>query len=95
LTGQSWRFIIKNSPAAWTAAGALFSSLAVRRELLAMSQRSMLPCVLSAVALLALLLPAPVRAFTPESPEVKKLVEKAAKFLETAEDGRLGGKTIR
>jgi hypothetical protein len=33
-------------------------------------------------------------AFTADSPEVKKLIDKGTKFLETADDARLGGKCL-
>lgn len=33
-------------------------------------------------------------AFTPDSPEVKKLIDKAVKYLDTADDNRLGGKCL-
>lgn len=38
--------------------------------------------------------PRPAAAVTPESPEVKAVIEKALKFLETADDARLGGKCL-
>jgi hypothetical protein len=41
-----------------------------------------------------LLLPEPATAVTPESPEVKAVIDKALKFLETADDHRLGGKCL-
>ena len=36
----------------------------------------------------------PLRAVTPDSPEVKAVLDKAFKYLETAGDGRLGGKCL-
>lgn len=43
---------------------------------------------------LALCASRPAAAVTPESPEVKAVVDKALKFLETADDARLGGKCL-
>src|SRR5688572_11547791 len=43
---------------------------------------------------LALGLPRGAAAVTPESPEVKAVIDKAFKYLETADDNRLGGKCL-
>jgi hypothetical protein len=43
---------------------------------------------------IASLAPAPARALHPESPEVKRAINKAVAFLETADDNRLGGKCL-
>lgn len=56
-----------------------------------LASRFVLPALLLAISLC----PArPALAFTPDSPEVKKLVAKAVKYLETADDNRLGGKCL-
>ncbi len=55
--------------------------------------RSYLVAVLL-ISTLALGLPRPACAVTPESPEVKAVIDKAFKFLETADDPRLGGKCL-
>jgi hypothetical protein len=51
-----------------------------------------------AIALLSValggVLSRPANAVTPESPEVKVVLDKAFKWLETADDGRLGGKCL-
>ncbi len=44
--------------------------------------------------LLGMTIDRPASAFTPESPEVKRLLDKAVKYLETADDNRLGGKCL-
>lgn len=46
------------------------------------------------LTILALCAPRPAVAVTPESPEVKTVIDKALKFLETADDPRLGGKCL-
>lgn len=43
---------------------------------------------------LTLLLPGGAWPLTPDSPEVKDAIEKGIKFLETTNDGRLGGKAL-
>ena len=45
-------------------------------------------------ALLAASIPAPARALHPESPQVKEAIAKGLKYLETAVDGRTGGKCL-
>lgn len=50
--------------------------------------------VIVAGLLLVALAPAPARALNPESPEVKKLVAKAVKYLETSREERLGGRCL-
>ena len=44
--------------------------------------------------LVGLLLPSPAAAVTPESPEVREVIQKAFGFLETAAENRLGGKCL-
>src|SRR6476620_2683122 len=39
-------------------------------------------------------LPRTADAFTPESPEVRAVIKKAFKYLETAKEGRLGGQCL-
>ncbi len=55
-------------------------------------------CRVAAIAVIVALLfmgsPKAVRALNPESPEVKKLLEKSLKYLETANHERLGGKCL-
>jgi len=49
--------------------------------------------IIAAIALLALG-GQPAFAVTPESAEVKQVIERGLKFLETSQDGRLGGKCL-
>jgi hypothetical protein len=49
---------------------------------------------LLASLVLAAVLPAAAGAYTPSSPEVVQMVDKALKYLETASDPRLGGKCL-
>lgn len=52
-------------------------------------------CFLLAGAAFALtILPQQARAVTPESPEVRAVIKKGLKYLETAKEGRLGGKCL-
>jgi hypothetical protein len=45
-------------------------------------------------AALLLASPCPARAVTPDSPEVKQMIERALKWLETQDDNRLGGRCL-
>ena len=60
----------------------------------AMQRRLRLVGAVAVLALLASPAIGPVHAVTPESPEVVALVDKALKFLETAEDPQLGAKCL-
>ena len=51
--------------------------------------------MLATVAVLALTIPQRAFAVTPESPEVKQVIEKALVFLEKEEEERLGGKCLQ
>jgi hypothetical protein len=46
------------------------------------------------LAALAFLVASPARAVTPDSPEVRKVLDKSFAYLETATEGRLGGKCL-
>jgi hypothetical protein len=48
----------------------------------------------TALACALVILVQPVSAVTPESPEVRAIIEKGLKFLETKSDDRLGGKCL-
>jgi hypothetical protein len=50
--------------------------------------------VIIAGLLLVAVCPSPASALNPESPEVKKIIAKATKFLKNASDERLGGKCL-
>src|SRR6187551_3259230 len=52
-------------------------------------------CFLTAVlALLIAVLPSPALAHTPESPEVRAVIKKGLKYLETAKEASLGGQCL-
>lgn len=50
--------------------------------------------VLFGAALLSAVLPQTATAYTPESPEVRAVIKKGLKYLETAKEGRLGGRCL-
>jgi hypothetical protein len=58
---------------------------------IALRKQNLITAALVAVVLFA---PALVSGVTPDSPEVKALLDKAFKYLETANDGRLGGRCL-
>ncbi|MFN0018056.1 MAG: hypothetical protein ACKVP0_07345 [Pirellulaceae bacterium] len=51
-------------------------------------------CLTAVLALLLAVLPRPAVAHTPESPEVRAVIKKGLKYLETAKEGRLGGQCL-
>jgi hypothetical protein len=51
-------------------------------------------CLLAGPAALLALVPQTAAAHTPESPEVRAVIKKGLKYLETAKEGRLGGQCL-
>src|SRR5436189_518483 len=49
---------------------------------------------LAGLAVLLASFPRPAMAHTPESPEVRAVIKKGLKYLETAKEGRLGGQCL-